>query len=107
MRPVEIFNLRKINISPDKNGLQVTRSKTKASIRRVPLSDKAKLILEGRLNRFDDGFLFPQNDINGSAPTKALEKLHRQVIGKLEYKFRLYDCRHTFATRAFESGTDL
>jgi integrase len=29
------------------------------------------------------------------------------VIGKFGFKFRLYDCRQTFATRALESGTDL
>lgn len=107
MRPVEIFHLRKMDVSLDKNCLQVTRSKTKASIRRVPLSDKAKAILKARINRFDGDFLFPQNDIDGSSPMNALDKYHRKAINKLGLKFRLYDCRHTFATRALENDTDL
>lgn len=30
-----------------------------------------------------------------------------ETIKKLELKFRLYDCRHTFASRAVEDGIDL
>jgi integrase len=33
--------------------------------------------------------------------------MHLEVITKLKMKFRLYDARHSFATRAVESGTDL
>ncbi|HVE55995.1 MAG TPA: site-specific integrase [Pyrinomonadaceae bacterium] len=106
MRPIEISHLRKKDISLDRDCLQITRSKTKASIRRVHLSDKAKAILEARLKRFDGDFLFPQNDVDGSLPVKALDIVHRSVVRKIEYNFRLYDCRHTFATRALESGTD-
>lgn len=33
--------------------------------------------------------------------------MHFETIKKLELKFRLYDCRHTFASRAVEDGIDL
>ena len=107
MRPIEIFHLRRQDVSLDKNRLQVTRSKTAASIRRVPLSDKAKAILKARIEKFDGAFLFPQHDIDGSKPVRVLNEHHRRAIAKLGFKFRLYDCRHTFATRALESGIDL
>jgi integrase len=87
--------------------LPVTRSKTKASIRRIHLSDKAKAILKARLERFDGDFLFPQNDKDGTGPIKVLDVQHRKALGAPGFKFRLYDCRTTFATRALESGTDL
>lgn len=107
MRPVEVFRLRREDVSLEKSSLQVTKSKTKASIRRVHLSDKGKSILKARLERFDGVFLFPHNEKDGEKPVRVLDVAHREVIGKLGFKFRLYDCRHTFATRALESGTDL
>ncbi len=51
--------------------------------------------------------LFPQGDKDFSKPTDSLDKQHLTTIGNLRMKFRLYDCRHTFATRAVENGVDL
>jgi integrase len=108
MRPIEIFRLQRDDVSIINSSLQVARSKTKASIRRVHLSDKAKAILKARLERFDGIFLFPQNEKDGGANhVKTLNVYHRLTIERLGFKFRLYDCRHTFATRALESEVDL
>ena len=107
MRPIEVFRLRREDVSVERNHLQITRSKTKASIRRIHLSDRAKAILKDRAERFDGDFLFPQNEIDGSPPVKVVDVFHRRTIARLGFKFRLYDCRHTFATRALESGIDL
>ncbi len=32
---------------------------------------------------------------------------HLPVVRKLKFDFDLYDCRHTFATRAIKRGVDL
>ena len=107
MRPIEVFRLRRDDVSLEKNSLQITQSKTKASIRQIHLSEKAKAILKARIERFDGVFLFPQNEKDGRNHVKTLDVFHRRAINKLGFKFRLYDCRHTFATRALESGIDL
>jgi len=79
--------------------LQVRRSKIKAPIRRVPLSEKAKTILKARINRFDGNFLFPHNEKDGAEPVKDVGYNHRGIIAKLDFKFRLYDCRATRSRR--------
>ena len=33
--------------------------------------------------------------------------MHLETVRKLDFEFRLYDCRHTFAARALEKGMDL
>jgi len=52
-------------------------------------------------------YLFRQNDKDFQNSTDHLTKRHLEVVKRLGYNFRLYNCRHTFATRAIERGVDL
>lgn len=107
MRCGEVYRLRRQDVYLEKGYLQIVKGKTKSSVRRVHLSEKAKDILRYRIKKFSGENLFPQGDKDGQKPTDSLDKQHLTTIGKLKMKFRLYDCRHTFATRAVENGVDL
>ncbi len=65
------------------------------------------MVLSYWMKRFDGENLFPQNEIDGQIATTSLNNLHLKAIRQLGFSFWLYDCRHTFATRALESGVDL
>ena len=107
MRCGEVYRVRRGEVHLDQNYLQVTKGKTKSSVRRIHLSDRAKEILTARMKRFDGDFLFPQNDVDGEPATKTLDPIHLKTVKTLKFDFRLYDFRHSFATRALESGIDL
>ena len=59
------------------------------------------------MKKFSGENLFPKNDRDGDKPTGSLDGLHLETINNLGFKFRLYDCRHTFASRAVEDSVDL
>lgn len=107
MRPNELYELKRQHFYPEKKFLQVVNGKTESSNRKVWLTEKALLILNRRLDKFAGVQLFPANDCDGQPATRDLSPVHRKTIKSLKLKFRLYDCRHTFATRAVEAGTDL
>jgi len=46
-------------------------------------------------------------DIGFSEPTKSLDHVQAKVVSGLNFKFRLYDARHNFATRAVEQNVNL
>jgi integrase len=102
MRCGEVYRIRRDEVFIEKSYLQVTERKTKSSARRVHLSEKSKQILSARLKRFDGVFLFPQNETDGKNASKTIDHIHRKVARRLKFNFRLYDFRHTFATRAGE-----
>ena len=107
MRCGEIYRIRRSEVFLDKGFLKITKGKTKAAVRQVHLSERAKAVLRGRLQRFKGENLFPQNNEDFRPATTGIEKMHSRTMERVKMKFRLYDCRHTFASRAVENGVDL
>ncbi len=128
MRPSEVFFLERkyvtiLSTPGQKDYLQVVKGKTKSSNRRVFLSARASEILQVRMKRFKGENLFPFEEIDGNRPTGKMTPVereryskefgdrlrgrHNQLLKAIGAQFRIYDCRHTFATRALRSGTNL
>lgn len=67
-------------------------------------------MLEKRVAKSDGDYLFASGRGGGEAskPIVKLNNAHRGALERAKLKpFRLYDCRHTFATRAAEARVDL
>lgn len=103
LRPTELRNLTVKDISLENGGsLFVRQSKTKSGRRLIPyLSQRAIDILKLRIKNAENGFIFPSGrGLIDNAHYKALDRSGLQ-------KFRVYDLRHTYATRQAECGTDI
>jgi len=90
--------------------------KTKAAKRKVPLSERAAATMRRRPAAAKGEYLFPGGrgatdkdkplvKVNG-AHSSTLTRLAKNKETKLK-KFRLYDLRHTRATRAAMAGVDI
>jgi integrase len=107
MRPEEVYRITPENVSLAGSYLFIPFGKTKAARRRVPLTTTAKSVLARRMAGLEAPFLFPC-DTDASRPVPKVNNAHdRAVKDSKVAKFRLYDLRHTWATRAAESGIDL
>lgn len=88
---------------------KATVSELKAELDRVGVSEKEIEEAKTRLRERGRGYLFPQRVGTGSDYEHAMNDLHHSheralKASGIEPRFRLYDLRHTYGTRAIEGG---
>jgi integrase len=107
MRPEEVYRIQPENVNLAGGFLINPFGKTKAARRRVPLTTVARSVLSRRMDGLETPYLFPC-ETDDERPVPKVNNAHdRAVRDSKVAKFRLYDLRHTWATRAAESGIDL
>ncbi len=113
LRPGEVFAIRRedIHLGTVPAFLHVSAGKTANAVRDVPITKRASEVLKRRISGAKGEYLFPRRVGSGydwSAPMTELEPAHRRALRESKVaRFRIYDLRHTSATRAAEAGTDL
>jgi integrase len=108
MRPEETYRIRRENVFLEQGYLFNPYGKTKAARRKIPLSAAASNVLTKRLNneKIKGEFLFPGRSTD--APIVKVNAAHTATLKRCKVApFRLYDLRHTWATRAAMAGVDL
>ncbi len=109
-RPEEICRLQRGNINLAQGYVSIPFGKTKAARRKIPLSARACRIVEQRLKDAKGDYLFAggRGGDKVNNPVVKLNAAHNGAVTRSKVaKFRLYDLRHTFATRATVAGVDL
>jgi integrase len=107
MRPEEVCRIRRENVHLEQGYVFNPYGKTKAAKRKVPLSERAAEVLRRRLAKVKGDYLFQGRGV-GDAPILKVNNAHAATLTRCGVRhFRLYDLRHTWATRAAMAGIDL
>jgi integrase len=113
MRPDECYRLRweSVTWSNGRNGnILVTHGKTDAARRVLPLTARARSILQSRwvaVGSPSTGWVWSALTRSGHFEKSTLKKQHKKALRLSGVRpFVLYSLRHTFLTRLGESGCD-
>ena len=107
MRPEEVYRLRREDVHLAEGYVHIPYGKTRAARRNIPLNRDARTVLARALDRLGSVYVL-SSKLDPNRPMGTIANTHgRTVKGVGVPWFRLYDLRHTFATRAVQSGMDL
>lgn len=106
MRPEEVYRIARSNVYLEQGYLFNPYGKTKAARRKVWLNETAYSVVARRLEQGKGDYLFPGR-VN-DRPIVKVNAAHTSAVKRSGIaKCTLYSLRHTWATRAAQSGVDL
>jgi integrase len=109
MRPSEVFTLEVVGLSEENQTVKIFVGKSRSAKRTLFLTAECFRLLKTRLEvakALGTRWLFPSTR-RPNRPINSVSNDHAAVLKRMKVSFRLYDFRHTFATRAGENGMDL
>lgn len=108
MRPEEVFRLEKANLDFTQRTIFNPSGKTRAARRKLTMTKEVWSVLKRRAASSNSHYVFPSPD-NLERPIGSVRKAHDAAVRRagVTPAFRLYDLRHTYASRAVMAGVDL
>ncbi len=108
MRPEEVFRMEFANLDFGRRTVFNPFGKTPAAKRTVPMTEEVWDLLKSRAIAAKGRYVFPSPK-NPDRPIKGVRKGHDKSVARahIEDHFKLYDLRHTYASRAVMAGVDL
>jgi integrase len=108
LRPEEVFRVRIENIDWNRKEIFNPRGKTRASRRKVLISERMSDLLMLRCAGKTKGWLFPsERAANGHLTTVAKQFREARLAAGLPDSLVLYCARHTFGTAVYEATGNL
>ena len=102
----ELLDLKKDNVNLEGHWFDITASKTKAGIRKVPIHDKVYPLIEEWYNMNDSEYLISTPSAEHFAYNNYLDSYWKPFIDQMGMKHLPHDTRHTCVSLLASAGVD-